>query len=131
MKSKKKKKRKKEKGEPRHRMADCRKNDCVGKGLLSWLKKGNEVTISIRCLVPFSLVLIIIKDKFWCDVVRMDACHILLGRPLHYGRNVSHEGRSNTYSFIFDNVKIVLMPKKEFALKPPSSRFMDEMCDSG
>ena len=50
---------------------------------LSWLKKGNEVTVSKRCLVSFSIGLKH-KDNAWCDVVVMDACHLFLGRPWQY-----------------------------------------------
>ncbi|GJZ48364.1 reverse transcriptase domain-containing protein [Tanacetum coccineum] len=46
---------------------------------LQWLKKGGEVTVSKRVLVAFSGKTY--KDSVWCDVVPMDACHLLLGRP--------------------------------------------------
>ena len=46
---------------------------------LEWLKKGTEVIVSKRCLVSFSIG-VKYKDKMWCDVVAMDACHLLLGR---------------------------------------------------
>ena len=38
-------------------------------------------------------------DTVICDVLPMDACHLLLGRPWQYDRHATHEGRSNTYSF--------------------------------
>jgi hypothetical protein len=47
---------------------------------LEWLKKGTEVIVSKRCLVSFS-IRVRYKDKMWCDVVAMDSCHLLLGRP--------------------------------------------------
>lgn len=47
---------------------------------VSWIKKGNEVTIDKRCLVKFSIG-DTYKDEVWCDVIPMDACHILFGRP--------------------------------------------------
>jgi hypothetical protein len=47
---------------------------------LEWLKKGTEVVVSKHCLVSFSIGLRY-KDKMWCDVVAMDACHLLLERP--------------------------------------------------
>ncbi|GJR03706.1 putative CCCH-type zinc finger family protein [Tanacetum coccineum] len=78
---------------------------------LHWLKKGSEVTISERVLVAFS-VETTYKDSVWCDVVLMDACHLLLGRPWEYDRNTTHNGRANTYSFLFDGVKITLMQNK-------------------
>jgi hypothetical protein len=85
---------------------------------LEWLKKGNEVIVSKRCLVKFSIGTKY-KDKTWCDVVAMDACHLLLGRPWQYDRNVHHDGQKNTYSLLVDNVKITLLPNPGEAYKPP------------
>ena len=42
----------------------------------------------------------------------MDACHLLLGRPWQYDRKVHHDGFKNTYSFVFHETKIVLLPSK-------------------
>ncbi|GJV41640.1 putative reverse transcriptase domain-containing protein [Tanacetum coccineum] len=67
--------------------------------------------IEKRVLVAFS-VGTTYTDNVWCDVVPMDACHLLLGRPLEYDRNTIHNERVNTYSFLFDGVKIILMPNK-------------------
>ncbi|GJZ98575.1 putative nucleotidyltransferase, ribonuclease H [Tanacetum coccineum] len=47
---------------------------------LSWFRKGNEVRVSKRCLVKFSIGKKY-SDEIWCDVVPMDVCHILLSRP--------------------------------------------------
>ncbi|GKE00250.1 putative nucleotidyltransferase, ribonuclease H [Tanacetum coccineum] len=78
---------------------------------LQWLKKGGEVTVSKRVLVAF-FVRTTYKDNVWCDVVPMDDCHILLSRPWEYDRNTTHNGRLHIYSFLFDGVKITLMPNK-------------------
>ncbi|GJU18429.1 putative nucleotidyltransferase, ribonuclease H [Tanacetum coccineum] len=100
---------------------------------LHWLKKGSEVTVSKRVLVAFSMGTTY-KDSVWCDVVPMDACHLLLGRPWEYDRNTTHNGRANTYSFLFDGVKITLMSNKpkELVNKPTGtlltlSQFQDEL----
>ncbi|GJT55360.1 hypothetical protein Tco_0990414 [Tanacetum coccineum] len=50
------------------------------------------------------------KDEVTCDIVDMDACHILLGRPWEYDVNAIHKGKENTYSFIINGVKKVLVP---------------------
>lgn len=45
---------------------------------LTWFRKGNEVKVNKRCLVQFSIG----KNYHYevlCDVVPMDACHLLLG----------------------------------------------------
>nr|XP_025608056.1 uncharacterized protein LOC112701524 [Arachis hypogaea] len=76
---------------------------------LHWLKKENEVKVTRRCCVQFSMGSKY-KDKVWCDVIPMDACHLLLGRPWQYDRRAIHDGFKNTYSFIKDGKKIVLAP---------------------
>jgi hypothetical protein len=38
------------------------------------------------------------NDKILCDVIPMDVCHLFLGRPWQYERNVIHDGRMNTYT---------------------------------
>ncbi|KAJ0540763.1 putative nucleotidyltransferase, Ribonuclease H [Helianthus annuus] len=103
---------------------------------LQWLKKGGEVTVSKRALVSISIGSTY-KDDVVCDVVPMDACHLLLGRPWEYERNIEHNGRSNTYSFLFGGVKITLVPSKpkQLAAKQSGtlltiSQFQDELEDT-
>ncbi|GJU68376.1 putative nucleotidyltransferase, ribonuclease H [Tanacetum coccineum] len=66
------------------------------------------------------------KDNVWCD--------LLLGRPWEYDRDITHNGRTNTYNFLFGVVKITLMPNKpkEVVSKPTGtlltlSQFKDEL----
>jgi len=46
----------------------------------------------------------------WCDIVPMDACHILLGRPWLFDKRIMHDGKMNTYTFHKDHKKITLTP---------------------
>jgi hypothetical protein len=46
----------------------------------------------------------------WCEVIPMDACHILLGRPWLYDRRAKHDGFRNTYSFKKYGLNITLAP---------------------
>jgi hypothetical protein len=105
---------------------------------LEWLKKGHEVIVSKRCLVHFSIGTKY-KDNTWCDVVAMDVCHLLLGRPWQYDRNAHHDERKNTYSFLVDNVKLTLLPNPGDVTKPPKNvgqtflakrEFIREMLDA-
>ncbi|GKV08452.1 hypothetical protein SLEP1_g20076 [Rubroshorea leprosula] len=68
---------------------------------LQWLQKGNEVKVTKRCLVSFSISNRY-QDEVWCDVIPMDACHLLLGRPWQFDRKAIHDGHANTYSFVND-----------------------------
>ncbi|XP_039686533.1 uncharacterized protein [Medicago truncatula] len=76
---------------------------------LQWLNKGSEVKVTKRCLVSFSIGQKY-QDQVWCDIVPMDACHLLLGRPCQYDRRAHHDCYTNTYSFVKDGVKIKLTP---------------------
>ncbi|XP_021984748.1 uncharacterized protein LOC110880548 [Helianthus annuus] len=76
---------------------------------LTWLKKGNLVRVTQRCLVQFSIGTKY-KDEVWCEVIPMDACHLLLGRPWQYDRRTRHDGFLNTYSFKKDGLNTVLTP---------------------
>ena len=46
-------------------------------------------------------------------MIAIDACHLLLGRPWQFDRDVTHNGEANTYSFTFEGVKIMLVPNKD------------------
>ncbi|XP_061375399.1 uncharacterized protein LOC133317549 [Gastrolobium bilobum] len=76
---------------------------------LSWLKKGSEVKVNKKCLVQFSIGKKY-TDETWCDVIPMDACHILLGRPWQFDRKTRHAGFKNTYNFKKDKLTITLGP---------------------
>ncbi|XP_060177885.1 uncharacterized protein LOC132607824 [Lycium barbarum] len=76
---------------------------------IKWLQDGGGMKVTKRCLVSFSIGKIYI-DQIWCDVMSMDACHLLLRRPWQYDRRAYHDGYLNTYSFIVDGRKITLKP---------------------
>ena len=78
---------------------------------ISWLKKDHSVILNQTCLVNFKIGPY--EDKVWCDVVPMDACHVLLGRPWQYDRDVIHHGKENTYEFRHGNRRHILKPFKE------------------
>jgi hypothetical protein len=78
---------------------------------LSWLEKGKCVQVDQHCLVNFSIGEKY-RDEVWCDVVPMDACHLLLGMPWQFDRKVHHDGFKNTYSFELNGVKITLGPSR-------------------
>ena len=50
------------------------------------------------------------KDKVLCDVVLIQAAHILLGQPWQYDRKVKHDSFTNKYSFMHNNRNTMLVP---------------------
>jgi hypothetical protein len=89
---------------------------------VSWLQKGHQVSVTKQCLVEFKMGEY--KDKILCDVIPMDACHLLLGRPWQYDRNVVHEGRMNTYTLEKDGRSHTLLPIKDKEVKPEVSNII-------
>ncbi|XP_010534753.1 PREDICTED: uncharacterized protein LOC104810255 [Tarenaya hassleriana] len=75
---------------------------------LQWLNDSGEVNASKQVRVPFSIGKY--DDEILCDVVPMQASHLLLGRPWNFDRRVQHDGYSNKYSFEFKGSKIRLVP---------------------
>jgi hypothetical protein len=60
-------------------------------------------------------------DEVLCDIIRMDACHMLLGRPWQFDRRAMHDGHANTYSLMKDGVCHKLKPLKKAEEKVCSS----------
>ena len=76
---------------------------------IQWLNQSKGLQVNSRCLISLSIGKSY-QDQLWCDVIPMDACHILLGRPWLYDRKVMHDGFLNTYSLFKDGKKITLKP---------------------
>ncbi|OMO68240.1 reverse transcriptase [Corchorus capsularis] len=51
----------------------------------------------------------IYDDKVLCDVLPMQAYHVLLGRPWQYDNKVHHDGETNKYSFMCGKRPITLI----------------------
>eukprot|EP00253_Pinus_taeda_P023872 PITA_23872 len=78
---------------------------------VSWLQKGHQLLVDEQSEVEFQIGRY--KDKIVCDIMPMDVCHILLGRPWQYDRKVTHDGVLNCYKFEKDGVKHTLVPIRE------------------
>jgi len=64
---------------------------------LQWLSKDEEMKVTNQVLLNFSIGKY--KDEGLCDVVPMEAIHVLLGRPWQYDRRVHHDGHTNMFTF--------------------------------
>ncbi|XP_048630705.1 uncharacterized protein LOC125604320 [Brassica napus] len=75
---------------------------------LKWLNDETELKIAEQVVVSFSIGKY--HDQVKCDVVPMQAGHILLGRPWQFDKETLHHGRTNIYSFVHNNKKHSLAP---------------------
>ena len=75
---------------------------------LQWLNEHVEMLCDKQVEVCFKIGKY--EDAVLCDVVPMEASHLLLGRPWQFDRSVLHDGRTNKYSFMHSGQKICLAP---------------------
>jgi len=73
---------------------------------LQWLSEVGEIVVNKQVFITFSIGKY--KDEVLCDVVPMEATHILLGRPRQFDRKVFHDGFTNKISFNFHGYKVIL-----------------------
>jgi len=80
---------------------------------LQWLSEEGQIIVNKKVLIAFSIGKY--KDEVLCDVVPMEATHIVLGRPWQYQQNL-HDGLTNKISFTFHGHKVTLksLSPKEF-----------------
>jgi hypothetical protein len=75
---------------------------------VSCLQKGHQVMVSQQCQVEFKIGGY--RDEILCDVIPMDVCHILLGRPWKFDIKVIHDGRKNNYTLEKNGRTDMLLP---------------------
>ncbi|GJV37346.1 putative receptor protein kinase ZmPK1 [Tanacetum coccineum] len=68
---------------------------------IGWIKAVGKVRVTEQCEVLIAMGKY--KDTVLFDIVDMDACHVLLGRPWQSDLNVVHKGKENTYTFSSNN----------------------------
>ena len=78
---------------------------------VSQLQKGHQLLVNEQCNAEFQIGTY--KDEILCDIIPMDVCHILLGRPWKYDRKFVHDGRKNTYSVEKDGKRHALSPLED------------------
>ena len=75
---------------------------------VSWLNKGQHVLVDEQAWVEFEIGEY--KDRVLCDILPMDACHLLLGRPWQHDVKSTHDGEKNSYIIVKDGKKYQMDP---------------------
>ena len=73
---------------------------------IQWINEDGKLIVDKR--VKVSLSVGNYKDEILCDVVPMEACHVLLGRPCQFDKKVMHNGFTNEITFTHKEKKFVL-----------------------
>jgi hypothetical protein len=82
---------------------------------VEWLNSCGVLKVTHKVRVPLTVGDYV--DEVECDVLPLEVCGILLGRPWQYDRNVTHAGRANTYSFVHDGKQRTLKPLQDDQIK--------------
>jgi len=75
---------------------------------LHWLNESGDLTVQHQLKVKLSIGKY--EDSVLCDVVPMEACHVLLGRPWQFDKKTMHNGLTNEITFTHMDRKFVLHP---------------------
>ena len=75
---------------------------------MQWLN--NSGTVKVSAMIRLSFSIGDYHGEVDCDIVPMQACHLLLGRPWQFDVDSVDFGRSNKYTFIANDKKVVLVP---------------------
>lgn len=82
---------------------------------VGWLNNVGKLKITHKVCVSFSVGNYV--DQVDCDVLPLEVCRLLLGRPCQYDRDATHARRDNTYTFVHDGKRHVQSPMVESAIK--------------
>ncbi|CAA7051431.1 unnamed protein product [Microthlaspi erraticum] len=74
---------------------------------LQWINETGDMSVKEHVVVPLSIGSY--EDEILCDVLPMDAGHIILGRPWQSDRRVMHDGFTNKYTFLHKGRKTTLI----------------------
>ena len=75
---------------------------------IQWLNDSGKAKVTQTCRVSFSFCAY--ADFIDCDVVPMQTCSLLLGRPWEHDNNATHHGISNKYTFVHKGKEYTLLP---------------------
>ena len=75
-----------------------------------WLHDDHQVIVNEQFQVKFHIGSY--EDEVICDIIEMDAYHVLLGRPWKFDIEVVHGGKRNAHSFEMNGKKHSLHPFK-------------------
>jgi len=88
---------------------------------LHWLNEDEDLKVEHQVKVKFSIGKF--KDKFLCDVIPMEACHILLGRPWQFDRKTLHHGHTNEIILQHHSKIFVLHPLTQMRARRKEESF--------
>lgn len=77
---------------------------------IRWVQSRGGLKVSSRCTILIKIGKF--EDVVSCDILEMDVCHILLGRPWEFNNQAIHKGMENTYEVKKGKQHFTLLPSK-------------------
>lgn len=90
---------------------------------LQWLTDRGKIRVVCQVSVSFSIGTF--SDTILCDVIPMEAAHLLLGLPWQFDRRVVHDGRLNTYAIETNGRTSILKPLSPKAIAEEQQRMQE------
>lgn len=84
---------------------------------MKWLDQKTSGSVAKQSLISISIGSY--EDQVLCDVLDMNACHVLLGRPWQYDRSVKNDGYTNIYTIRHEGKLKDLLPLPPHRAVPP------------
>ena len=81
---------------------------------IQWFNNSGKVKVTRTIRVHFSIATY--SDFVDCDVVPMQACSLLLGRPWQFDKKIAHHGRNNQYTLVHKDTNITLLPMTPYSI---------------
>uniref|UniRef100_A0A151UDM0 Transposon Ty3-I Gag-Pol polyprotein n=1 Tax=Cajanus cajan TaxID=3821 RepID=A0A151UDM0_CAJCA len=75
---------------------------------MQWINKERGIVVSQQARIPISIGKY--KEEVLCDIVPLEASHVLLGRPWQFDKKTIHDGLTNKISFQHLGKKFVWFP---------------------
>ena len=75
---------------------------------IGWLQGKNALEVREKCLVDFQIGQY--KNQVLCDIVDMNSCHVLLGKPWQYDCRAVHDCVRNVFTVEKGGRKFFLIP---------------------
>jgi hypothetical protein len=82
---------------------------------IEWFNNSGKAKVTHSTRIHFSVGSY--HDYADFDVVPVEACSLLLGRPWEYDGDAAHQGRTNTYTFTHKGQDITLLPLSPAAIR--------------
>ncbi|KAB5537834.1 hypothetical protein DKX38_015367 [Salix brachista] len=92
---------------------------------IGWIRRA-EAKVTEVCRIQFSIGKNYV-DEITFDVVEMDACHMILGRPWKFDVDITYRGRDNIYIFMKEGKKVVLGPITDEFTKAVKTQPMEKL----